>query len=112
MAKVTNYNEVIAAIEVALQGQDYFLVDLVGHDLAVLAILNIYMTNDVCKGFGQDFHNGTSIISSRQRISVIVNKNSSMFKDDFNICLYDDLSSDIAEIIIISQAAYDRIQFT
>ena len=112
MAKVTNYNEVIAAIEVALSDRDYFLVDLVGHDLAVLAVLNIYMTNDMCKGFGQDFHNGTSVISSRQRISVIVEKCSSMYKDDYPICEYNDLADDVNEIIVISQAAFDRIQIT
>ena len=112
MAKVTNYNEVIAAIEVALSERDYFLVELVGHDLAVLAVLNIYMTNDVCKGFGQDFHNQVSIVSGRRIISVIVGRNSSMYKDDYNICDYDDLDGDINEIMIISQAAYDRIQFT
>lgn len=110
MAKVTNYAEVIAAIELALQEREYFLVDLVGHDLAVLAVLNIYMTNDVCKGFGQDFHNQVSIISSRQIISVIVGRNSSMYKDDFYICEYNNLEGDINEIMIISQAAYDRIQ--
>ena len=112
MAKVTDYAIVQQAIEAALDDGTWSIEELLGRELATLVVLNIYYTNDVCVGFGQDFHNKVSVISGRQRISVIVQSNSSMYKDDGPICRYDDLADDVNEILIVMQAAYDRIQFT
>lgn len=111
MAKITDYSEVTAEITTQLDMVETAIEDVLGRDLAILCILNIYMTNDICQGFGQDFHNGVSVISSPQRISVIVGKKSSFYKDDTNICEYTSLEDDISEIILIWTAAYDRIVF-
>lgn len=111
MAKIEDYNLVKEEIVNQLTKKEFAIDGLLGRQLAVLCVLNIYMTNDVCKGFGQDYHNKVSVISSQRRISVIVDRNSSMFQDDFPICQYEDLADDIHEILIILQAAYDRIQF-
>lgn len=109
MAKETNYATVQEAIERHLETAEWSIEELIGHDMAVLAILNIYMANDVCKGFGQDFHNQVSIISSTRAIGILIDRRSSYYKDDNNICLYDDLNDDINEILIVMQAAYDRM---
>lgn len=111
MAKITDYSEVVQEITDQLDATETTIEEVLGRDLAILCVLNIYMTNDICQGFGQDFHNGVSVISSLQRISVIVGKRSSFFKDDFAICQYEDLSDDISEILMIWTAAYDRIVF-
>lgn len=112
MAKETDYAIVQQHIEQHLQATEWQIEEVFGHDLLVLAVLNIYMTNDLCRGFGQDFLDGKSIISSRRIISVIIGRHSSLFKDNNYICLYEDLDGDINEILMIMQAAYDRIQFT
>ena len=110
MAKITDLNTVKEAIQTALELQEWSIVDLIGFELATMCVLNIYELNDSCTGFGQDFNNKVSVISSRQRISVIDGKNSSFYKDDYPICQYNDLASDINEILIVMQAAIDRIQ--
>lgn len=110
MAKVTNYAEVEAEVRRQLAETEWSMVDVLGMDLTTLAVINIYMTNDYCSGFGQDFLPGVSIISSPYRISVILGAKASNYKDDNNICLYQSLADDIHEILIVMQAAYDRIQ--
>ena len=109
MAKVTNYATVQEAIERHLEAAEWSIEELIGHDMAVLAILNIYMANGVCKGFGQNFRNQVSIISSMRVIGIMIDRKSSYYRDNQNICLYDDLDDDINEILIVMQAAYDRI---
>lgn len=111
MAKVTDYSTVATEIDAQLDATAYEIDALLGREIATLCVLNIYMTNDLCTGFGQDFNQRVSIISSRQRISVIVDHHSSNFKDDFPLCQYVDLTDDVHEILMILQAAYDRIQF-
>lgn len=111
MAKITDYSIIQAEIIAQLTETAYEIDALLGRELAVLVVTNIYMTNDVCVGFGQDFNQKISVISSRQRISMIVDGHSSFFKDDYPICQYIDLANDIHEILMIMQAAYDRIQW-
>lgn len=110
MAKQKNLTLVQLEVERQLGLQEWSIIDLIGYELATMCILNIYELNDVCTGFGQDFDSKVSVISSRQRISVIVNRNSSFYKDDYPICQYEDLTSDINEILVVMQAAIDRIQ--
>lgn len=111
MAKIVDYAAVQAEIARQLALTDYDIVEYIGEDLTVLAVLNVYMTNDVCQGFGQDFHNGWSIISSKQRISLIYGKKSSYYKNDEAICLYDSLSDDVHEILMLIQTVIDRMDF-
>lgn len=109
MAKIMDYAAVAAEIARQLALNDYDIQEYLGEDLTVLAVLNIYMTNDVCQGFGQDFHNGWSIISSRQRISLIYGKKASNYKNEEAICLYDSLSDDVHEILMLIQTVIDRM---
>ena len=108
MAKETNYAVVQAEIERQLNEQPIPFESIVGREIAVLCILNIYMTSDLCRGFGQDFNQKISVISSPQRISVIFDGQASFYKDDTNICLYNDLSDDVGEIILVLDTAYER----
>lgn len=110
MAKIQDYSQVHAEIESQLLAQEHSITDLIGHELAVLCILNIYYTNDVCNGFGQDFKNGISIVSSPQRISVIMQGSMSYYKSEISICLYNNLADDVESILIVLQTAIDRLQ--
>lgn len=109
MAKIMDYTDVAREIARQLALNDYDIVEYLGYDLTLLAVLNIYETNDVCKGFGQDFHNGWSVISSPQRISMIYGRKSSYYKVDDVICAYESLDDDIHEILMVIQAVIDRM---
>lgn len=111
MAKVTDYAAVQGEIERQLDNNPIELESILGREITVLCVVNIYMTNDVCVGFGQDFNQKVSVISSRQRISIIVDGHSSFYKDDTEICQYYHLDDDVNEILLVLNTAYQRIDF-
>lgn len=118
--KITDYTVIQNAIQEQLLDQDWSIEDYLSETAIVLAISNIYTTNDLMSGFGQDFSNSAgvmaeevyqnmSIISSRDRISIILDSRMSYYKSDVPICGYENLEEDIAYIFMIIQLVLDRI---
>lgn len=122
MAKVTDLTAVQRMANAIVDVCCPDLVDFVGRDSAVWCLVAIYTTNDVCKGYGQDFHLNTgapenfphklvSVISFELGVSVIVDSASSRYQDRFPMCGYESLEDDLNQIAISIQAAIDRINF-
>ena len=119
--KITDYSVIQNAIQNQLLDQDWSIEDYLSETAIVLAVANIYTTNDLMSGFGQDFSNSVgaladevyqnmSIISSRDRISIILDSRMSYYKSDVPICGYENLDEDIAYIFMIIQLVFDRIE--
>lgn len=119
--KITDYSVIQNAIQNQLLDQDWSIEDYLSETTIVLAISNIYTTNDLMSGFGQDFSNSVgamadevyqnmSIISSRDRISIILDSRMSYYKSDVPICGYESLEEDIAYIFMVIQLVLDRIE--
>lgn len=119
--KVTDYNEVANCAADKIDELCPDLVDSLGRDAAIFCVLAIYQTNDLCRGYGQDFtippsregvsdYDKVSVISFENGTSVIVNSESSRYQDRFQMCGYEDLNEDITQICICIQAAFDRIR--
>lgn len=96
------------------------LVDYIGYENLVLCIMNVYLTNDITTGYGQEFALDSnvpdmpppirvSVISSPTRISIIIEGHMSFYKQNDGLCLYDSLEDDIACIILTIQTTMDRI---
>lgn len=79
------------------------------NQIAIL-VANIYFTYDVLKAFGQDVNEVLSVISSTKRISIISGDTASSFKFDPPLCEYESLTDDIANILMILQAVFDRME--
>lgn len=120
--KITDYTVIQNAIQEQLLDQDWSIEEYLSETAIVLAISNIYTTNDLMSGFGQDFSNSAgvmaeevyqnmSIISSRDRISIILDSRMSYYKSDVPICGYENLEEDIAYIFMIIQLVLDRINY-
>lgn len=118
--KITDYSVIQNEIQNQLLDQDWSIEDYLSETAIVLAIANIYTTNDLMSGFGQDFSNSVgacadevyqnmSIISSRDRISIILDSRMSYYKSDVPICGYESLEEDIAYIFMVIQLVLDRI---
>lgn len=118
--KITDYTVIQNEIQNQLLDQDWSIEDYLSETTIVLAISNIYTTNDLMSGFGQDFSNSVgamadevyqnmSIISSRDRISIILDSRMSYYKSDVPICGYESLEEDIAYIFMVIQLVLDRI---
>ena len=119
--KITDYSVIQNEIQNQLLDQDWSIEDYLSESAIVLAVANIYTTNDLMSGFGQDFSNSVgasadevyqnmSIISSSDRISIILDSRMSYYKSDVPICGYRSLEEDIAYIFMVIQLVLDRIE--
>lgn len=119
--KETDYNVIANMAGMLLDENDYTLTAFLGRERAIFCVMAIYTTNDICKGYGQDFTlsdgiyltgmaTKVSVISFREGISVIVDSKSSRYQDRFPMCGYESLRDDLYQIIIDIEAAFDRIQ--
>ena len=109
MSKVTDYNKVLNEAKQQMADQEWIITEYMSLDNAAIIVANIYMMNDICVGFGQDVDNSVSVISSLRRISVIYDGQCGMFKHHEDLCLYESLSDDIGVILMVLQAAFDRM---
>lgn len=120
MAKVTNFQTIADVIYHELALTNYDIETLIGTDCTVWAVMGIYLNNDKTSGFGQDFKVMTlglesnlavklSVISSRNRISVILEGEMSYYSDNVDLCGYESLEEDIQAILLWIQTAIDRI---
>lgn len=118
--KETDYSVIQNEIEQQLLQQDYTIEEYLSEDAIVLVVANIYTTGDLVTGFSQDFkyeinqlnpeiYKKLSIISNRDRVSIILDKEMSYYKSDVPICGYENLTEDIGFILTIIQTVFDRI---
>ena len=119
--KIQDYSVIQNAIQNELLEQDWTIKEYLNEAAILLAVANIYTTNDLVSGFGQDFRKTDgdggesieekiSIISNRERISIIVDSRMSYYKSDVPICGYENIEEDIAYIFMIIQLVFDRIE--
>ena len=92
-----------------LDADDWAILNYVSNEVAAIMVTNIYTMADLVSGFGQDIPRTISVISNNSRISVIADGAASYYKHDGAICEYDDLEADIHEILIVMEAAIQRM---
>lgn len=108
--KELDCTKVVAEINDQMDETDFDLENLIGRTLAVMMVMNIYLTNDVIDAYGQDLKEmGVSIITTRYRCSVIIGEEMSWYKLSVPICDYQNLTDDIESILNVIQVAIDRI---
>lgn len=118
--KETDLNVISNLAGILLDAQEYSIVEAIGREKAIFCVTAIYCTNDVCKGYGQDYwaemsqeyaedYEKISIISFENGVSVIVDSHFARYSDNFPMCGYEDLHDDIYSIVIAIQAAFDRL---
>ncbi len=118
--KITDYSVIQYEIHQQLLDQDWTIEEYLSEEAIVIAVANIYTTGDMVTGFSQDFkydinpndpetYKRISIISNRDRISIILEKEMSYYKSDVPICGYESLTEDIGYIFTIIQTVFDRI---
>lgn len=108
--KITDWNEVELAARSYIAEYGAQLTDYVTEEDEVRIMTIIYLTNDVNQAVGQNFPNKFSVVSSRQRISVIYDVASSSYKASEQICGYDYILDDMESISVVLGAALERMQ--
>ena len=118
--KEQDLNVVLRMAQMTIENDYSDIAVAFGVECAALMITNVYMMNDLTTGFGQDVkvegmydEKGkplkASLISSRDLISVILPEGASHYRADLPLCGYENLSEDITNICMITQAVLDRI---
>ena len=106
--KVTDMSTVADAATYLLVNYGGTILDFLSIGDAAICLTMIYMTNDLTYGFGQDFQNNISIVSSPTRIAILGFGRHSFYKVDESICLYESLADDLHEINVVLDAAIAR----
>ena len=120
MAKINDWNQVRDAVADALLERGSGLVELIGATNTIAAVTCIYMNNDQCRGYGQDFElvddtdfpgvlTKVSVISAPERLSIITEVGMSYYKDNIRLVGYEDLSEDVEHLLIVIDTVLDRI---
>ena len=107
--KVNDYNAVRTEAQEQLDADEWAILNYVSNEVAAIMVANIYTMADLVSGFGQDIPRTISVISNNSRISVIADGAASYYKHDGAICEYNDLEADIHEILIVMEAAIQRM---
>ena len=118
--KETDYTVIQNEVREQLLEQDWTIEEYLDEDSIVLAITNIYTTNDLVSGFAQDFKTTVycelgsgikrlSIITNQDRVSIILDSNMSYYKPGEPLCGYESIEEDIYAIFIAIQAVFDRM---
>lgn len=118
--KEQDLNVIRNLAQITIENNFSDIAETFGSACAPLLITNVYMMNDLTTGFGQDVtlpgmvdEKGkplkASLISSTDLISIILPKGASHYRADLPLCGYEDLSEDITNICVITQAVLDRI---
>ena len=93
--KVTDMSTVQTAATELLQNSGGTILDFLTIDDAARCLTMIYMTNDLTNGFGQDYQNNISVVSSPTRIAILGFGRHSFYEVDDRICLYESLTDDL-----------------
>jgi hypothetical protein len=120
MAKINDWNQVRDAVADALLERGSGLVELIGATNTIAAVTCIYMNNDQCRGYGQDYElvddtdfpgvlTKVSVISAPERLSIITDVGMSYYKDNIPLVGYEDLSEDVEHLLIVIDTVLDRI---
>ena len=118
--KEQDLNVVLRMSQMTVENYYPDIAEAFGSACAPLLVTNIYMMNDLTTGFGQDVTlvgivdmKGkplkASLISATDLISVILPEGASHYRADLPLCGYENLSEDITNICMITQAVLDRI---
>lgn len=119
--KEHDYNVIREEIAQQIADSGNSLVEWIGVENTIMAVLNIYMSNDITTGFGQDYYVRNdeidsenpikvSVISSPTRISIIIDDQMSYYRENEGVCVYNDLEDDIHEILMLIDAVIARIE--
>lgn len=107
--KETDYTYVLNTARYKILDEEWQIRNYVSDEVASVIVANIYWMADLVSGFGQDIPKTISVISNNSRISVIADGAASFYKHDGQICEYEDLQSDIGEILLVLETAIQRM---
>lgn len=107
--KIENLTELYDTIQWIIGNTQPTIIDYMPSQMLTYVIMNIYLNNDTSKAVTNHVNNSMTIIASEKRVSVIWYEHSTNFRCRVPLCLYENLSDDIGNILSCIDICIDRL---
>lgn len=107
--KETDYGLIQQAIQQELSETEYYAAQWLTADQLTAIVANIYINMDGSKEVSNHISDVCTIIATSRRVSLITEDTSTYWKSTVDICLYEDLTADIINILQFIDACFIRI---
>lgn len=107
--KIENLTELYDITQMVIDSTQPTIIDYMSPQMLTYVIMNIYLNNDTSKAVTNHVNNSMTIIASEKRVSVIWYKQSTNFRIRIPLCLYENLSDDIINILSCIDICIDRL---
>lgn len=107
--KIENLTELYDTIQLVIDSTQPTIIDYMTPQMLIYVIMNIYLNNDTSKSVTNHVNNSMTIIASEKRVSVIWDGHSTNYRICVPLCLYENLSDDIGNILSCIDICIDRL---
>ena len=107
--KIENLTELYDTIQLVIDSTYPTIIDYMSPQMLTYVIMNIYLNNDTSKAVTNHVNNSMTIIASEMRVSVIWDDHSTNYRCRIPLCLYENLSDDIINILSCIDICIDRL---
>jgi hypothetical protein len=107
--KIENLTELYDTIQMVIDNTQPTIIDYMTPQMLTYVIMNIYLNNDTSKSVTNHVNNSMTIIASEKSISVIWDDHSTNYRIRVPLCLYENLSDDIGNILSCIDICIDRL---
>lgn len=107
--KIENLTELYDITLMAIDNLQPTIIDYMSPQMLTYVIMNIYLNNDTSKAVTNHVNNSMTIIASTSRVSVIWDDHSTNFRCRVPLCVYENLSDDIGNILSCIDICIDRL---
>lgn len=107
--KIENLTELYDTIQLVIDSTQPTIIDYMPSQMLIYVVMNIYLNNDTSKAVTNHVNHSMTIIASEKRVSVIWNEQSTNYRIRIPLCLYENLSDDIGNILSCIDICIDRL---
>lgn len=107
--KIENLTELYDITQMIIDSTHPAIIDYMPSQMLTYVIMNIYLNNDTSKAITNHVNNSMTIIASEMRVSVIWDDHSTNYRIRVPLCLYENLTDDIGNILSCIDICIDRL---
>lgn len=107
--KIEDLTELYDTIQDVIDSTIPTIYEYLSSQMLIYVVMNIYLNNDTSKAVTNHVNNSMTIIASEKSVSVIWDGHSTNYRIRVPLCLYENLSNDIVNILSCIDICIDRL---
>lgn len=107
--KIEDLTELYDTIQDVIDSTIPTIFEYLSSQMLIYVVMNIYLNNDTSKAVTNHVNNSMTIIASEKSVSVIWDGHSTNYRIRVPLCLYENLSNDIVNILSCIDICIDRL---